>query len=273
MSLSDGRRLWKCPRRDDLYLACATGEVAVLVGRTSVRAVRLADGRPAWRGRAAAFPADSMPSGRGFLSGNRYFVPLTCGEVVAVDLAAGKIVEAAKSRRPRVPGNLVAYQGKIISQGAEGVEVFYQADAMRAEIQRRLAAKADDPEALAMKGEMLLDNDDQPAGDRRAAAGVRTGARAREPASCSARRCWKGCGRSSPPIAAAARKSSRSWRTASQQAALLRLMAEGLRRAGEPAAALRRLRKTDCAGTGPAAVGRGGSAIISCGETAGCKAS
>ena len=89
LSLSDGGLLWKQPRQDDLYVACLTHDNVVLVGRHAVRALSLADGKPAWDGRTVPFPEDSMPSGRGFLSNNRYYIPLSSAEVLGIDVDAG----------------------------------------------------------------------------------------------------------------------------------------------------------------------------------------
>jgi outer membrane protein assembly factor BamB len=158
LNLVDGASLWDAvPRQDDLYLACVHAGKIVLVGRHELRALNLSDGRPAWEGRVVTLPAGSTPSGRGFATGNRYYLPLSSAEVAAVDLDAGKIVQTSKSREGRVPGNLVCYQGKVISQSWDGIEVFFQADALREEIGRRLAAKPDDAEALRLRGEVLLD--------------------------------------------------------------------------------------------------------------------
>ncbi len=56
-----------------------------------------------------------------------------------------------------MPGNLICYKGRVISQGYEGVDVFYQLDTATAEIQRRLAANPADADALCLQGEILLD--------------------------------------------------------------------------------------------------------------------
>ena len=84
-------------------------------------------------------------------------LPLSSGEVMAIDLESGKVVATAKSRRSAVPGNLVCYRGRVISQGLDGLELYYQADAAREEVARRLAANPDDVEGLTLRGEMLLD--------------------------------------------------------------------------------------------------------------------
>ena len=69
-----------------------------------------------------------MPSGRGFLTGDDYFLPLASAEVIQIDLTKGQIVSRAKSRLGEVPGNLICHQGQMISQAADNVEVFYQLD-------------------------------------------------------------------------------------------------------------------------------------------------
>ena len=79
---------------------------------------------------------------------------------MTIDLESGKVLATAKShRRSRsaVPGNLVCYRGRVISQGLDGLEVYYQVDAAREEVARRLAANPDDVEGLTLRGEMLLD--------------------------------------------------------------------------------------------------------------------
>ena len=138
-------------------LRCVDEDKVVVVGRHAVRAVRLADGKPAWDGRVVNFPDGGTPSGLGVLSGSQYLVPLSNNEIVGVDIAAGKIAQLSKSRRGGLPGNLICHQGKLISEGVEGVDCYWLADAAKAEAQRRLAANPNDAEALALKGEILLD--------------------------------------------------------------------------------------------------------------------
>ena len=137
LNLLDGKLLWKESRRDeanhreDVYLACVYGGKVVLVGKRYVRAVSLADGTAAWNGAALALPNDANPSGRGFLSGSTYFVPLSSAAVAAIDLDAGQLLRVSSSREGTVPGNLVCYKGRVLSQSPEGVECYYQIDALR----------------------------------------------------------------------------------------------------------------------------------------------
>lgn len=188
LNLIDGELLWKYKRNEDLFVACVGGDNVVLVGNRQVRAVSLTETwestekfqrpersgsstrlveverkvvrpKPAWSNRAVALP--EIPSGRGFFSGDRYYLPLSSAEVLAVDLTAGKVVQVSKSRKGSVPGNLICYKGKVISQGVDGLEVFAQLGAVREEVDRRLTAEADDPVALALRGEILLDEGKQ----------------------------------------------------------------------------------------------------------------
>ena len=199
--------------------------------------MRLADGKPAWDGRTVALPENSMPSGRGFTSGDRYFLPLSSAEVVGVDLAAGKIVQVSKSRKGSVPGNLICHQGKIISQGLEAVDAYCQLDAVQAEIRRRLGR-----ESQRRRGDLPCAAKScwTPTSGRRRSllSAARTNwSRTRGPASCCAMRCWKACAPSSRAYRRNAAEIQRLLDNPPQQATFLRLMAGGLRQAGESAAA------------------------------------
>ena len=91
-----------------------------------------------------------------------------------------------------MPGNLVCYRGRVISQGLDGLEVYYQADAAREEVTRLLAANPDDVEGLTLRGEMLLDagkSTEAVADFRRAYTWTRARSRTSTPASCCATPC------------------------------------------------------------------------------------
>jgi outer membrane protein assembly factor BamB len=158
VNLADGQPAWPpVPREEDLYLACVHRGTVVLAGKDGVRAIRLADGKPAWDGRKISLSPGTTVSGRGFYCGNRYFLPSSGAEVLVIDLDRGTTVQTVKSRRGSIPGNLVCYRGRILSQGLDGLEEFYQADVAREEIRARLAANPHDVEMLALSGEVLLE--------------------------------------------------------------------------------------------------------------------
>ncbi len=187
LDLLTGKPLWRAPRNDELYVACVHQGTVVLVGRRQVRAlslheaseqvetvnrqemntqgtvemkteeVRVMRPRDAWGGRTVELPEGAAPSGRGFFNGQLYYIPLTTAEIVALDVGQGSLAGRVKSRKGIVPGNLVCYDGRIISQGFLGVDAFYQLEVAREEIERRLADDASDSVALALRGEILLD--------------------------------------------------------------------------------------------------------------------
>lgn len=158
LNLLDGELLWKHKRQDELYTACIYQGNIIQVGSHQMQAIRLSDGKPGWDGKPLSYPGGSMPSGRGFFTGDCYYIPLDSSVVATIDLATGKIVHTAKSRKGIIPGNLLCHKGRIISQSYDGVDVFYQLAAANAEVNRRLAANSSDSDALCLQGEIFLDS-------------------------------------------------------------------------------------------------------------------
>lgn len=174
LDLLSGNLIWKEPREEDLFVACVQRGKAMVVGRNGVRAYQLASARkaegknqadenagpraePAWQGRVVEYPNGGFPTGTGFFNEGRYYLPMSTAEVLVIDVETGTVSEVYKSRRGFVPGNLVCYNGRIISQRAGAVEMFYQRDALRKRVDERLAANPKDPDALAQRGEILWD--------------------------------------------------------------------------------------------------------------------
>jgi outer membrane protein assembly factor BamB/tetratricopeptide (TPR) repeat protein len=160
LNLTDGKLLWHKSRDDGIYVACVHDGKAIVVGNRSVRALRLSDGGAAWSNTSLASAAGgtggSTPSGRGFHNGDRYYLPLSSAEVATVDLRSGQIVARSRSRSGAVPGNLICYHGAVISQGPDSVESFYQLDELREQVAAALNEHPDDPQALARRGELFL---------------------------------------------------------------------------------------------------------------------
>ena len=96
--------------------------VVVLVGRNSIDAINLEDGSKAWGGRSISLPSGAGVCGHGCYSGGQYFVPLSSGEVMTIDLESGKVLGTAKSRRSaraRQPG-LLSRPGDFAGVGRFG---------------------------------------------------------------------------------------------------------------------------------------------------------
>ena len=140
-----------------LYVACVHEGNAVLVGRSQVNALRLADGKPAWPQPVQLSPDErEMPSGRGYYSEHFYYLPTTASRLLKIDLAAGKIVE--QTRTDRVLGNVICFRDHVIGQGVDGLSAYYQMGPLQQQVTERLAKSPNDAWALARRGELLLND-------------------------------------------------------------------------------------------------------------------
>jgi outer membrane protein assembly factor BamB len=156
LNLSDGTLLWSAPREDGFYLAGASADLAVVVGRQSVWARRLTDGKLAWSGKPVSLPQGAAPSGRGYLTKDQLLVPLSSAEVVAIDLADGRIVSNSQSPDGIVPENLVKSGDYVVSVGLSGVRKF---ETLGARAQRLAAAEpsaSPESQSAVDRAELLL---------------------------------------------------------------------------------------------------------------------
>ena len=178
LDLSTGQLLWRLPRGDGLFVGAVAEGVAVVVGRSSIRGVRVSDGKPAWKGNGeAAAPAAAdrsevpsqpvkpgtegevpipAPSGRGYLAAGRYHLPLASAELLTLDVATGR--ESARSKTPDgvALGNLVAARGTVVSQRVDSLSAFHDIDRLERTIDESLAKSPDDGRLLAVRGQLLL---------------------------------------------------------------------------------------------------------------------
>jgi outer membrane protein assembly factor BamB len=167
VSLRDGTRAWARPhprQEGDQYLAGVFAGRVLLVGKKTVRALSLATGEPLWT------LETGQPSGQGVASGNVYYLPVREApqdkepEIVAIDVEKGKVLAHTKSRaaqdRAEVPGNLLFYEGDVISQNLAEVVAFPQLKAKLAEIDGLIAKNPNDPDGLTERGVLRLDKGD-----------------------------------------------------------------------------------------------------------------
>jgi outer membrane protein assembly factor BamB len=158
INLLDGKEAWKpAPRGDNLFVGGVHGGTVLVVGRRQVQGLELIDGQPSWPAQPLGEEGSGVPSGRGFLSGGHYYLPLSSAEVVKIDLADGTIKARAKSRKGYVLGNLVCNQGSVLSLNEESLDCFFQLDEREQWAAETLRVRPDDPDALAMYGEILID--------------------------------------------------------------------------------------------------------------------
>ncbi|MBV9123241.1 MAG: PQQ-binding-like beta-propeller repeat protein, partial [Planctomycetes bacterium] len=165
LNLRDGQPLWTANRTDDLYVGGVYNGKVILVGRNSCRALNLTDGKQVWRQDALG-----TPSGQGVASKNVYYLPLKEGrdkepEVCALNIDTGAIIAHSKSRKKlngptEIPGNLLFFEGDVISQTTTTLTAYPQLDVIRAQIDEHLRKNPQDPVGLTNRGEIKLDEGD-----------------------------------------------------------------------------------------------------------------
>lgn len=234
LNLVDGNLLWKKSRGPMLYVAGVHEGKLIMVGKTQVEALRLDDGKPAWK-QATPIPA---PSGRGFQTGKFYHVPLSSREIATIDLTDGRLLARAKTRLGIVPGNLISANGTVVSQSVDRVMGFKPLDELVSEVDARIKANPRDAEALAIRGEMRLRNGDEAAGleDLRASVRIRPTERAK---SLVASVLLEGLRLDFPRFRKYAPDLERLLTDPRQQERFHRLLAAGLHEVGEHQAAFR----------------------------------
>jgi outer membrane protein assembly factor BamB len=168
INLRDGSPVWRKPKLDDdLYLGNVRNGTVLIVGKKNVRGLSLATGEILWT------LDTGMPSGQGIGSDNIYYVPLQNAgkgkgpQICAIDMDKGKIIGRSKSR-PRtpgkedfdVPGNLLFYEGDVVSLTAEEITVYPQLKRKIAEMDELIAKNPNDPVGLTERGDLRLDKGD-----------------------------------------------------------------------------------------------------------------
>ncbi len=157
INLVDGKETWQAPRGENLYVGAVHRDTVLVVGPKQIQGLKLTDGQAAWPAQAIAGDSGGVTSGRGFLSAGYYYLPLSSAEVLKIDVAGGAIQARVKSRKGYVPGNLVSYEGHVLSLTEDSLDCFFQLDERGQWATETLSVRPDDPEALALLGEILID--------------------------------------------------------------------------------------------------------------------
>jgi outer membrane protein assembly factor BamB len=161
LNIKDGSRVWRTNHIDgDLFLAGVFSGRVVIVGKERTRALNLQDGTGAW------VVDTGSPSGRGIASDNIYYLPLRSAaktkepEVCGINVLTGEMFHT-KSRKKEVPGNLLFYEGAVVSQTATDVVAYPQLKIKLLEIDAAILKNPNDPVGLTDRGELRLDKGDR----------------------------------------------------------------------------------------------------------------
>jgi outer membrane protein assembly factor BamB/tetratricopeptide (TPR) repeat protein len=164
INLRDGTRAWaQKPNPDDLYFAGIYSGKVLIVGKKKCRALNLSTGETMWE------LDTGSPSGQGVASGKLYFLPLreAAGtnkdpEICAIDVDKGAIVAHTRSRKKEIPGNLLFYEGDVLSQSHTEVVAYPQLKVKIAQMDELIAKNPNDPRGLSERGDYRLDQGDLP---------------------------------------------------------------------------------------------------------------
>ncbi len=164
LDLTDGSAKWRVDREQFSYLAGVHAGRAILIGADEVDALDMRTGKMVRTEKPwpLVLPEGSMPSGRGYLAGDRYYLPLRTesgGEVVTIDLNEVKIVARSKSGDGTVPGNLICHREQVISQNSDWLQSFFQFEPIKREVAKSLRENPENPNAMLRQGEIFFDED------------------------------------------------------------------------------------------------------------------
>ncbi len=173
VNLRDGAPVWNRPRQDgDLYLGGVVNGKVIVVGQKVVRAYNLSDGEKPWEA-----VETGMPTGFGAASDNVYYLPLIGfgagkdAEICAIDADRGVVVGHSKSHpqntteKVETPGNLIFFDGAIISQNNDSVTAYPQMKNKVAQMTAALEKDPNDLQGLLDRGEYNLEAGDARPGD------------------------------------------------------------------------------------------------------------
>ncbi|MEX0792198.1 MAG: PQQ-binding-like beta-propeller repeat protein [Pirellulaceae bacterium] len=154
LDLLTGKQRWTRPRDNGLTIACVEGGILLQINSDSLLGIDVATGEPAWRGGETSLPEGTAPGGYGFRREGTYFLPTTKETILPIDIKSGEFGQPISSGGEL--GNLVCYDQFVLAVSPEYVTAFKQIDALRREVEQRLANNSDDAEALRHQGSLRL---------------------------------------------------------------------------------------------------------------------
>ncbi len=153
LGLHDGVRRWLKPKENWLALNGVADGKVLLLGQNSVGALSLSNGAPAWN---QAIPnSDGVPSGLGVMTGDRWHVPLSSGQIWTISLKDGSKAGQQWANAGTRLGNLALYRGAVVSAHPAGLSCFEQRESIAEQIRQRKERDPADTLALLTEASIL----------------------------------------------------------------------------------------------------------------------
>ena len=154
IDLLTGTPLWSIDRNGMSYLGAVENGVIALVGAEYSRGVSLDKGEQVWETKMEY----GTPSGRGYTSEGKLFVPTSEDKVVSLDIKTGEWLESVDTAYSL--GNLICHEGYVVSHNVDVVAAFYQDESNREWVASQLKQKPDDLQALLLKSQLCVRDKD-----------------------------------------------------------------------------------------------------------------
>ena len=151
----DGHVCWTKPRGNGLFVGGVSDDRVIVVDRAGMQALSLEEGAAAWPA-PLEFPAPALVSGRGVFTGEAYYVPVTSGAILQIDMAEGRVVATHRMIRENALGNLIWQDGVFISQGPEFLQAFDEMGRVERQLQAPLPDLPRTSEELVRAGDLEL---------------------------------------------------------------------------------------------------------------------
>lgn len=134
-------------RNDGLYPAGIVDDSTIIVGTSGVSAVSLKNGTVEWTHTFEDSDDIGKPSGRAIIVDDKLLLPFQSGQLWMMDLAEKerKITRFYLNNDDLGLGNLLLYEGTLLSMTPDGLTAFEQRQAVDQEIARRTAKDPNDP--------------------------------------------------------------------------------------------------------------------------------
>ena len=159
LDLQTGQDLWgdrdeqssRASKKDAMHVETVRNGKIVLTYRNRLHGIDLKTGQTSWKTELGDF---GLVSGRGYVSGEHCYIPVTNKKVLKLNIPTGQIVESAATEK--VLGNLISYRGDVISHGADHLTAYPRDEPSRLLLEQTPEAKLDSHALLAIKAQLHL---------------------------------------------------------------------------------------------------------------------